>query len=126
MASVKPRGNRSTEQALRFRLVQAGISGWRLHAIDLPGCPDFAFDLHKLAVYVDGCFWHGCPQHCRKPKTNTEYWLPKLERNKHRDRRNRLKIRRAGWRVIRIWEHDLKNPAKTLRVIKKALEVEVK
>lgn len=67
--------------------------------------PDIAFTRRKVAVFVDGCFWHGCPEHGVSPKTNTSYWGPKLRRNVERDRHNRSMLQDAGWTVIRIWEH---------------------
>lgn len=122
MASVRSRGNRSTEMALRFRLVRAGIRGWRLHAKDLPGCPDFAFDSSNVAVYVDGCFWHGCKVCARSPKSNIDFWQAKVGRNIRRDNRNRRAIRRKGWRALRIWEHEFKQPRKVMGRIVRALK----
>jgi DNA mismatch endonuclease (patch repair protein) len=68
--------------------------------------PDVAFPRWKVAVFVDGCFWHGCPRHGNVPRRNLDYWIPKLQRNAVRDRRNDVELRRAGWRVVRAWEHD--------------------
>jgi DNA mismatch endonuclease (patch repair protein) len=110
MSAVKNKGNKSTESAVRYRLVRAGISGWRVNARDLPGSPDFAFDNLRLAVYVDGCFWHDCPKHCRRPKSNVDFWESKFRRNRLRDRRTRVALRRMGWSTLRLWEHDLRNP----------------
>ncbi len=67
---------------------------------------DIAFSGPKTAVFVDGCFWHGCPKHATVPKTNRDYWLPKLAENKERDRRQTALLQAAGWEVIRVWEHD--------------------
>ena len=80
-----------------------------MHASDLPGIPDFVFDEARLVVFVDGCFWHGCP-HCGRgtPKTNRDYWTEKIASNMRRDRSNARKLRALGWRVTRIWEHELK------------------
>jgi DNA mismatch endonuclease (patch repair protein) len=72
------------------------------------GNPDFAFQKLKLVVFVDGCFWHGCPSHGTKPENNAVFWHEKLASNKKRDRFVTRKLRREGWRVLRIWEHDLK------------------
>ena len=69
--------------------------------------PDFVFAKQRLAVFVDGCFWHGCPRHGTKPKGNAAFWKKKLERNRARDREVNRALRRAGWRVMRIWEHEL-------------------
>lgn len=70
--------------------------------------PDFVFPKLKLAVFVDGCFWHGCPKHATKPKNNAAFWRKKLAGNKRRDARVTRVLRRAGWRVLRIWEHTLR------------------
>lgn len=67
--------------------------------------PDIVFTKHRIAIYLDGCFWHGCPWHGQQPKHNAWYWSPKFESNRARDRRNALHLRRMGWRVLRIWEH---------------------
>ena len=81
------------------------------------GKPDFVFQKLKLAVFVDGCFWHGCPKHATKPKNNREFWRRKLSANKARDRIVTHALRRAGWRVLRVWEHELakKNDARLVR-----------
>jgi DNA mismatch endonuclease (patch repair protein) len=68
--------------------------------------PDIVFPRDRVAVFVDGCFWHGCPEHFHAPRTNTRYWGAKIARNMARDRRNDDELSRAGWEVIRIWEHE--------------------
>jgi DNA mismatch endonuclease (patch repair protein) len=68
--------------------------------------PDVVFTRAKVAVFVDGCFWHSCPQHGTTPRSNRDYWEPKLARNAYRDRANSEALRRSGWRVVRIWEHE--------------------
>jgi len=90
-------------------LVRAGISGWKMHARELPGNPDFCFPEAQVAVFVDGCFWHGCPRCGHIPKSNREYWTKKIDRNKDRDNRISLELRENGWQVVRIWEHELEN-----------------
>lgn len=123
MAAVKSKGNRSTERKLRMRLAQRGIGGWRLHAADLPGTPDFTFDREKVAVFVDGCFWHGCPRCCRMPQANADYWMTKIEGNKRRDRSVDRKLKQMGWKVARLWEHQIRNdPAKALARIVRLCE----
>ena len=69
--------------------------------------PDFVFPKSRTAIFVDGCFWHGCPRHATKPANNRAFWEKKLAGNKTRDRRVNRTLRRAGWKVVRIWEHEL-------------------
>ncbi len=121
MRAVKSHRVRSTELALRARIIAAGIRGWRMYAQDLPGTPDFVFPAAKLAVYVDGCFWHGCSRCYRRPKSSQTYWDLKVSGNKSRDTRVTQALRRNGWRVRRIWEHDLQRPGRALAIIRRAL-----
>ncbi len=107
MRAVKSQGGRSTERRLRAAMVSKGIRGWRVQASDLPGKPDFVFPKERLAVFVDGCFWHGCPKCYRRPHSSQDYWDQKVAANKSRDRRNRARLRRMGWRVAQIWEHEV-------------------
>jgi DNA mismatch endonuclease (patch repair protein) len=107
MAKVRSQRNRSTEWRLRSALARAGIRGWMLNVGDIPGKPDFLFPAQRLAVFVDGCFWHGCPACQRTPSSNVEYWSGKIERNRNRDRAVRVSLKKDGWRVLRIWEHEL-------------------
>jgi DNA mismatch endonuclease (patch repair protein) len=72
------------------------------------GRPDFACRKRKLAVFVDGCFWHGCPKCYIEPKSNREFWIPKIKRNVKNDRETNKKLRLMGWTIIRIWEHEIK------------------
>ncbi len=113
MSAVHGRGNQSTEWRLRTRLVSSGISGWRVNARDVPGKPDFVFDSVRLAIFVDGCFWHGC-RRCRNiPAANRMFWTRKITMNKNRDRKVARILRRLGWRVIRLWEHELRRAPET-------------
>jgi DNA mismatch endonuclease (patch repair protein) len=102
-----PSKNSSPEIALRKALTALGVSGYRLHRKDLPGCPDVVFPKAKVAVFVDGCFWHGCPICYRAPKQRSEYWAIKVERNRARDKSSSEQLENVGWRVIRVWEHDI-------------------
>lgn len=110
MAAIRGRDNRSTELAVRGMLRKLGITGWRANLASIPGKPDFAFPKIKLAVFVDGCFWHGCAKCSRNlvPATNPDFWQLKIEKNKTRDRKISRELRQKGWHVIRVWEHDLK------------------
>jgi len=82
---------------------------------DLPGRPDFYLPGLRLAVFADGCFFHGCPKHLRMPASNRAYWERKIRRNRERDRRTRRALRRLGIRVTRVWEHELKGAAAAAR-----------
>ncbi len=98
--------SRDTAPELRLRraLTAAGLRGYRLHHGLYK--PDVSWPGRKVAVFVDGCFWHGCPKHGHLPKTRTGYWRAKIERNRARDRTATLALRRMGWQVIRYWEHS--------------------
>lgn len=122
MAANRSSGNKSTEGRLTELLVSSGISGWRLHPKDVEGKPDFVFDSEKLLIFVDGCFWHGCKRCRHLPRTNTEFWDNKLRTNIARDKRIAHRLRRHGWHVIRIWEHELKKtPQKAIGRITRKL-----
>jgi DNA mismatch endonuclease (patch repair protein) len=96
------------EMALR-RLLHARGLRYRVD-LPLPGLPrrraDITFPAQRVAVFVDGCFWHGCPEHRTEPKANAAWWAVKLHRNIERDRETDFKLRELGWTVIRIWEHE--------------------
>jgi DNA mismatch endonuclease (patch repair protein) len=106
MSRIRGSGNKDTELKLMTVFRLHGVTGWRRNA-PVFGKPDFVFQKLKLAVFVDGCFWHGCPIHATQPKTNAEFWQTKIARNQARDRLVTRTLRRTGWRVIRIWEHEL-------------------
>ncbi|MCX5654913.1 MAG: very short patch repair endonuclease [Planctomycetota bacterium] len=109
MSRIRGAGNKETELRM-IRLLRAnGITGWR-RGWPLFGRPDFVFPAARLAVFVDGCFWHGCPMHYTKPANNRAFWRRKLEANSARDRRVNRELKRLGWRILRIWEHDLRLP----------------
>ena len=113
MSRVKSRGNKTTEMALVGYLRKFGIKGWRRHlTLRLEGHrikPDFIFGRHKLAVFLNGCFWHRCPRHCSFPSSNAEFWRKKLDANLARDKRNNRLLKSEGWKVLCIWEHDIKS-----------------
>jgi DNA mismatch endonuclease, patch repair protein len=118
MAAIRSKGNKDTELKLASILRTHGIKGWRRH-LPLPGNPDFVFPKQRLAVFVDGCFWHGCRWHCRMPQENRKYWQQKISRNAARDRETNRLLRQIGWRVLRVWEHELKNESRLAsRVLK--------
>lgn len=109
MATVRPRGNRSTEQVVVEFLEAGGFTGWVQNPKDVLGKPDFYFAAHRVAVFVDGCFWHGCPK-CRRnlPATRPEFWKTKFKANRRRDARVTRELRAEGVVVMRIWEHALR------------------
>lgn len=108
MSRIRSRGNRDTELRMIALFRAHGIQGWRRDQT-LFGKPDFVFRRERLAVFVDGCFWHGCPKpkHAPMPKNRAEWWAAKLARNKARDVLVTRTLRKQGWRVIRVWECDL-------------------
>ena len=103
--------SKNTKPELFFRkeLWKAGIRGYRLHWKNAPGKPDIAFPKNKIAVFINGCYWHRCP-YCKLPlpKTNTEFWKNKFQRNQLRDKEKILQLKKAGWKVFVIWECKLK------------------
>jgi DNA mismatch endonuclease, patch repair protein len=112
--SANMRANRRTdtkpEMALRRALHKLGYRYRKDYRLDLTGGrrvrPDIAFTARRVAVFVDGCFWHACPQHGRNPAVNVNYWTPKLRRNVERDRAADETLAAAGWQVVRVWEHE--------------------
>ncbi len=151
MSRICGRGNRDTELALVKLLRLHGITGWRRHPAVL-GKPDFIFQKERVALFVDGCFWHGCPKHSspakwlekssmagqtEKRSQNSEsrirksesrsgkfFWWKKMVANMARDRFVNRTLQRQGWTVLRIWEHDLtKNPVRCLTRIRHALQI---
>lgn len=113
-ASMK--GNRSKGTLPEMKLAEVldagGMTGYQVNNPGIPGTPDFAFLLEKVAVFVNGCYWHRCP-YCRPhfPKSNQEYWSAKFQRNRQRDAQNRSELRAMGWKPLVVWECILrKNP----------------
>lgn len=130
MARIRGRGNQDTELALARLFRRHGITGWRRQILlrvtsdrwrvtgkargsvasrvtrhpSLAVRPDFVFFKSRTAVFVDGCFWHGCPRHATQPRNNAAFWRKKLAGNKRRDALVTRTLRKAGWRVVRIWE----------------------
>ncbi len=147
MSLIRGRGNKETELALAKLLRAAGITGWRRHVglrverLRVEGRntsprlysrraervrvrPDFTFREERVVIFVDGCFWHGCPKHATMPANNRAFWLKKLTGNKARDRLVTHALRHNGWRVLRIWEHELtrKNQPRCVGRIRRLLE----
>jgi DNA mismatch endonuclease (patch repair protein) len=120
MARIRSKGNKSTELRFRGLLIRYGLRGWKVQAAEIPGKPDFVFPKQKVAIFVDSCYWHGCRKHVRHPKTKKSYWRAKIFGNIKRDRRVSRLLVSQGWRVLRIWEHDLRIGS---RVIERAKEL---
>lgn len=112
MKRVKSKDS-AAELSLRSALHALGMR-FRLHRRIERSTPDIVFVSPRLAIFVDGCFWHGCPVHATFPKTNQAYWLPKLAENRARDVRTTSRLEAAGWKVLRIWEHDCLPPSKQI------------
>lgn len=123
MARVRGVGNQTTEQRLVVLLRSTGLTGWRRHLL-LPGKPDFVWPKAKVAVFVDGCFWHG--HDCGKnvtPKTNAKAWREKIQRNQARDRRVDRALRRDDWSVLHLWECTLtRTPERCIAKIRHRIE----
>ncbi len=100
--------NTIPEITLRKRLYSASLRGYRLHYKVL-GRPDIAYPKKKVAVFVDGCFWHKCPKCFTTPSSNKQFWLKKIGNNVRRDRRTDRVLTAMGWRVLRFYEHEVKN-----------------
>ena len=109
MAAVRGKGNKTTEVRLKMALVRAGISGWILQRADLPGKPDFFFASAGLAVFVDGCFWHGCSRCGHLPKNNAAFWKAKIERNRARHTKVSRLLKQQDIQSMRFWEHQLRH-----------------
>jgi DNA mismatch endonuclease (patch repair protein) len=143
MGRIRGRGNESTELAMARLLRQHGLSGWRRHrCVTWPSSkmtptlralqcnhrlrcsarPDFIFPSRKVALFIDGCFWHSCPLHSTAPATNAAFWHEKLAKNMVRDKFVTAALRKQGWVVLRVWEHELGSPSRMLARVRRALD----
>jgi DNA mismatch endonuclease (patch repair protein) len=119
MARIR-KTNTGPELLLRQALRAAGLRGYRLYR-PLPGRPDLSFGKERVAVFVDGCFWHRCPS-CRIPVPPKPYWQKKIARNVERDHSTNITLTALGWTVVRFWEHDIRrNPAAPARRVREIL-----
>lgn len=127
MRAVKSKGT-SLERSLCSMLAGMHLTGWRQNADDILGKPDVVFDAKCIAIFVDGCFWHGCPSCRRKmPVTNRQYWTQKIQRNIERAQLYNQELAAAGWTVIRVWEHQLRDASTRKQIqqqIRSAIERE--
>ncbi len=118
--------NTSPERLLQSALSRAGLTfRQNVRPIATVRCAaDIVFRKHRVCIFVDGCFWHGCPRHFECPKTNASWWREKIEANRIRDRQQSALLRAAGWKVVRVWEHDI-NPKNVSAILNRIL-VQVK
>jgi DNA mismatch endonuclease, patch repair protein len=137
MSNIRGRGNLATEVAFMRMLRRHKISGWRRHVpLTLPKLigrgttelkrrsrvtPDFVFRSLRVAVFIDGCFWHSCPRHATRPESNADFWHAKLAANRLRDRYVTRALRELSWTVLRIWEHDLRQERRTMASVKRRI-----
>ncbi len=122
MSRIRGSGNKDTEIALVTIFRKYKIIGWRRRQ-KVFGKPDFVFWNQRVAIFVDGCFWHQCPLHSSIPKQNQEFWQKKLQLNTIRDQKVNNYLKEKGWTVIRIWEHELKNEEYVCNLVKSALNL---
>lgn len=120
MARNRPKDT-SPELRLRKALWKLGFR-YRLDS-KLPGRPDLVFASKKVAIFVDGCFWHRCPRHFKPPGTNVAFWRQKLSGNAARDKRVNRKLKAMGWQVIRVWEHEVRaSPDRAAKRLQKRMQ----
>jgi DNA mismatch endonuclease, patch repair protein len=121
MASVRGAGNRTTERRARAILARSGTGGWTANARQVGGKPDLYFPAERLAIFLDGCYWHGCRSCGYVPKTNSAFWRAKLARNRRWDVATTRTLRSSGLSVLRVWEHELRAPGRFLWCVSAAL-----
>lgn len=107
MKSVKSKGSK-LENIVTAAIWNCGLR-FRRNVTDLPGKPDVAIKKYKVALFIDSCFWHGCSEHCRMPKSNINYWSSKIKRNKEKDVEVNNFYKTHNWNVLRVWEHQIKD-----------------
>ena len=120
MQAIKSRDSKM-ELFFRKELSKRGLR-YRKHVSRLPGKPDIVFVKKRAAIFLDSCFWHGCKKHCRLPASNKRYWIEKIERNKKRDKFVNKKYDGMGWKILRVWEHDINanTDAVVSKIVRKA------
>src|SRR5512136_593279 len=121
MSKIKGK-NTGPEVKLRKLLSAAGIRGYRIH-YKLKGKPDIVFTKKKIAIFIDGCFWHKCPECFQEPETRKEFWMKKIGSNVEQDMKNTRKLQDDGWTVLRFWEHEIrKTPENAVEKILQTLQ----
>lgn len=126
MSKIRSRGNRSTDRKLAAVLRGSAISGWKMQPGAIIGRPDFYFPATRIAVFMDGCFWHACKKCFRMPTTNQSFWIAKISKNVRRDKEVTRALKRKNFRVLRIWEHDLGGHSRNLERLIKVLKAATK
>jgi DNA mismatch endonuclease (patch repair protein) len=121
MGAIRGKGNRTTEARFRAMLVRAGLRGWTMQTEGIKGKPDFYFPENMVAVFIDGCFWHGCPRCGHVPSVNRPFWKAKIERNQQRDRDTDNFLQQTGIIAVRFWEHELRESPR--QCVERLLEV---
>jgi DNA mismatch endonuclease (patch repair protein) len=132
--NLKPEDRRKTMQAVKGKgtklekrlwaiFAAMGLKGWKKNPGNIAGKPDVVFAKQRVAVFMDGCFWHGCP-HCRRklPQTNREYWEKKIKRNVELAQLHNVQLQREGWTIVRIWEHEMADVEAIAARLRHALE----
>ena len=113
--------NTGPEVKLRKLLFANGIRGYRIY-FNLPGKPDIVFTKKKIAIFIDGCFWHKCPVCFQEPETRKEFWMKKIKSNIDRDKKVNASLNDLGWTVLRVWEHEIrKNPSVVIATIQEKM-----
>jgi len=120
MSRVRSRGNAATEGKFAAILTRADVRGWKPGHEGF-GSPDFVFPGLQLAIFIDGCFWHACPRCFKLPESNTAFWRAKIQRNVRRDREVDRGLRHRSWTVLRIWEHELRDPQSVVPKVQMAI-----
>lgn len=122
MSQIKSKDTKP-ELCLRKILLLSKIKNFRTNYV-LPGKPDLVFAKNKLAIFIDGCFWHKCPKCFVKPATRSKFWEEKIKKNVSRDKEINKTIRGLGWKILRFWEHEINmNPGKVVKKIAKKLKL---
>lgn len=124
MRRIKSSGNKSTEVAFQMAMVRARMRGWSSKTHDTIGRPDFLFRKEQVAVFIDGCFWHGCQQCSHAIHSRTEFWRLKIATNLQRDQNVNRRLRKMGFLVVRVREHSLRQqPGQQIAKVLRALEI---
>src|SRR5688572_20194964 len=106
MSKIKSSGSKLETSFMALLKARSIDSQFERNVKDVTGKPDFVCRERQVAIFIDSCFWHGCPKHLRRPSSNQDYWTQKIARNIHRDRQVNKELKKQGWHIIRIWEHE--------------------